>query len=424
MDEEHTRPVEDTVPQDESVAVDQQPQLDAEDNLIDDARREADELDAIDNADGDDGDDGAEGTEGAEGAEDEQALLNEDVAADDDVYSLPAFKNKDLLQKTVKRNVRRARPDSNSRSPVPMEAVPQSYDQPSTGYEEYSNEDPEMRKRRELEAKMDAAVKAKATKRRKVDYDDLERMQDDKIDLLKQQMVYAATVDVEKNGRGEIATEKLKLLPEVVDILLRADLAISVLDNNLLDAVRQWLEPLPDALMPAYQIQKELITALELMPIKTDHLVALGIGKVLVFYQRLKRTEASLKRIVDRLISDWTRPILNKSDSYKDRTIAFHEYNKTRYANQLLSQRSKTKEVKTLYEENAARRNRAAIPLARTTAYKIAPKVDSDMLRRQMSRNQGTDERFKSIQSKITNMGRRKVTKKAGPSIEGKGLNM
>lgn len=418
-DEEHTRPVEETVLKEEEEASVDPPQADeAEEDLIEDARKEADELDANDDAN--DNAEGAEGAEGTEAAEDEEALLNEDVAAEDDVYSLPSFKNKDLQQKTIKRNVRRARPDSDSHSPVPMEAAPPSYEQ-TPAYEEYSNEDPETRKRRELEAKMDAAVKAKATKRRKVDYDDIERMQDDKIDLLKQQMVYAATVDVEKNGRGEIATEKLKLLPEVIDILLRADLAISVLDNNLLDAVRQWLEPLPDALMPAYQIQKELITALELMPIKTDHLVALGIGKVLVFYQRLKRTEASLKRIVDRLISDWTRPILNKSDSYKDRTIAFSAYDKKRYANQLLSQRVKSKEVKTLYEVNAERRNRAAIPLARTTAYKIAPQVDRDLLR--TNRNQ-SDERFKSIQLKMTNMGRRKATKKAGPSIEGKGLNM
>ena len=95
------------------------------------------------------------------------------------------------------------------------------------------------------------------------------------------------------------------------------------------------VEPLPDASMPAYQIQKELIHALETLPIKTDHLVASGIGKVLVFYQRSKRTEPLLKKIVDRLIGDWTRPILNKSDSYKDRTVQFHEYNRNKFTNKL-----------------------------------------------------------------------------------------
>lgn len=348
----------------------------------------------------------------------EQELLNEEVDGESSVYTLPSFKNKKSGEATIKRNVRRPQADTEA-PPVPMEAAPYEYD-------EYANEDSESRRRRLLEERMDAAVKTKGVKRKKVDYDDLERMQDDRIDYIKQQMVYAANVDVEKNNNGEIATEKLKMLPEVTDILLRADLAILVLDNNMLDAVRQWLEPLPDALMPAYQIQKELISSLELLPIKTDHLVALGIGKVLVFYQRLKRTEPALKRTVDRLIGDWTRPILNKSDSYKDRTIAFHEYSKTKFSNQLSSQRVKTKEAKSLYEENAARRNRAAIPLARTTAYKIAPRVDSDILRLQLRHlgQGGQDERFKSIQLKMLNMSRKKATKKLGPSIEGKGLHM
>ena len=91
-------------------------------------------------------------------------------------------------------------------------------------------------------------------------------------------------------------------------------------------------------------VSNELIHSLTVLPIKTDHLIASGIGKVLVYYQRSKRTEANLKKVVDRLIGDWTRPILNKSDSYKDRTIQFNEYNKNRFTNQLSSaRRSKPK---------------------------------------------------------------------------------
>ncbi|KAL6453415.1 IWS1 Transcription factor IWS1 [Candida maltosa Xu316] len=284
--------------------------------------------------------------------------------------------------------------------------------------------DPQQRKRFELEERMSKAIKPTTKRRKKADEDDLERMQDDKIDYLKEQMIKAATLDVEKNSQGQIATEKLKLLSEVTDVLSRADLAISILDNNLLEAVRLWLEPLPDASMPAYQIQKELIKSLETLPIKTDHLAASGIGKVLVFYQRSKRTEASLKKIVDRLIGDWTRPILNKSDSYKDRSVQFHEYNKTKYSNKL-SRGIKRKEAKTLYEQNAERRKRAAIPSARSTAYKIAPSVDKSILMRQQARHAGNDERFKKINQKLTSMStKRKTVKKGGPSIEGRDLAM
>lgn len=281
---------------------------------------------------------------------------------------------------------------------------------------------PQQRKRLELEEKMTAAIKVKSNRRRKADEDDIERMQDDKIEHLKEQMINAANLDVEKNSQGQIATEKLKLLEDVLNILSRADLAESILDNNLLEAVRLWLEPLPDASMPAYQIQKELINSLETLPIKTDHLVASGIGKVLVFYQRSKRTEPLLKKVVDRLIGDWTRPILNKSDSYKDRSIQFGEYNKARYSNKLSSGNKQTA-PKTLYEQNAERRKRAAIPTARTAAYKIAPKVDPNLLMRQAGR--GHDERFRKLNQKLTTMGtKRKATKKGGPSIEGRDLSI
>ncbi|KAM9902323.1 hypothetical protein OXX79_004021 [Metschnikowia pulcherrima] len=319
---------------------------------------------------------------------------------------------------TRKKNIRRSNADEPS---LKMEAEnPMEYAQYDDNGIDYSNEDPAARKRRLLEEKMDQAVKSRTVKRRRADEDDLERMQDDRIDYLKNKMIEAANMDVEKNSQGQIATEKLKLLREVMDTMSKADLAISILDNNLLEAVRLWLEPLPDASMPAYQIQKDLLQSLTSLPIKTDHLVASGIGKVLVFYQRSNRTEPNLKKIVDKLIGEWTRPILNKSDSYKDRTIKFNDYNKAKFSNKLSSQRNKAAEPKSLYEQQAERRNRAAIPSARTTAYKIAPKVDPSLL---MRSQKGTGEMFNRINRKMTN-SRKKVVKKSGPSIEGKNLSM
>lgn len=330
-----------------------------------------------------------------------------------DIYAIRSHKNggEGVTRKKV---IRKSARDERERDITP--AV-ESYGD-NSGAEGY--EDPLTQRRRQLEEKMDLAVKSKTSRRKKADEDDLERMQDDRIDHLKNKMIEAANLDVEKNSQGQIATEKLKMLREVMDTMTKADLAILILDNNLLEAVRLWLEPLPDASMPAYQIQKELLQSLGALPIKTDHLVASGIGKVLVFYQRSKRTEPSLKKIVDRLIGDWTRPILNKSDSYKDRTIKFHDYHKARFSNQLRSLRKKQTEAKSLYEQQAERRNRAAIPAARTTAYKIAPKVDPSLLMRQQ---RGAGEMFTRINRKMTG-AKKKSVKKAGPSIEGKSLSM
>lgn len=346
---------------------------------------------------------------------------NDDKAGDneeEDIYALKSHKNEGSNNKTKKKVIRRAKVD---RPREEMPIINNDIDEEPV-VDEYANEDPAQRRRRLLEEKMTAAVKSKSTKRRRADEDDLERMQDDKIDYLKDKMIKAANLDAERNSQGLVATEKLKLLKEVTDVLSKADLAISILDNNLLEAVRLWLEPLPDASMPAYQIQKELINGLVDLPIKTDHLVASGIGKVMVFYQRSKRTELTLKKVVDKLIGDWTRPILNKSDSYKDRSIQFQEYNKNKFSNKLASQKPKAKkEAKSLYEESAERRNRAAIPAARTTAYKIAPKVNPELLKRRFN-NGNNDERFKRINQKMN--FKKKTVKKSGPSIEGRNLPM
>lgn len=348
---------------------------------------------------------------------DEQTSESSKQFEENDIYSMRSHKESSG-DVTRKKKIRKSAAEG--RVPSAEAEAPFAMDNYENDGVDYSNEDPATRKRRLLEEKMDMAVKSRTVKRRKADEDDLERLQDDKIDFLKNKMIEAANLDVEKNSQGQVAAEKFKLLREVMDTMSKADLAISILDNNLLEAVRLWLEPLPDASMPSYQIQKELLHSLTTLPIKTDHLVASGIGKVLVFYQRSKRTEPALKKIVDKLIGEWTRPILNKSDSYKDRTIKFNDYNKSKYTNQLSSlKKNKTVEPKSLYEQQAERRNRAAIPSARTTAYKIAPKVDPSLLMRQ----QRGGEMFNRINRKMTN-SRKKVVKKTGPSIEGKHLSM
>lgn len=351
---------------------------------------------------------------------------------DDDEAVIKSIKAQRLTDEDGGVNVNtNATRKKNIRKPHAMESTPSSTTPVPTGGDHYApiedhyeTMNPEQKKRLELEEKMDAAIKMKKVRRRKADEDDIDKMEDMKIQQLSERMLQAADADVEKNTQGQVATEKLKMLDEVMSILSRADLAISILDNNLLLCVKVWLEPLPDASMPAYQIQKELIQALETLPIKTEHLRESNLGKVLVFYQRSKRTEPQLKKIVDRLIGDWTRPLLNRSDSYKDRSIQFGSYNKHDYSNKL-SRPVKKKESKTLYEQNAERRKRAAIPTARTAAYKIAPKVDKSRLLSQAGRGAGYDERFRKLNQKLVSMGTKKKTaKKGGPSIEGRDLTI
>ncbi|ANZ74946.1 BA75_02939T0 [Komagataella pastoris] len=326
-----------------------------------------------------------------------------------------------------------AQPSSTHKKKEPTRRRAKQQAARETQYEPEVVEDEAARRTRLFEEKLDAAIKRKPNKRKKNDDVDLEQMQDELIQQLKLQMEESAIRDANNIEQGKPAIFKLKLLPKVKDILLRANLADSILDNNLLASVRLWLEPLPDASLPAYQIQKVLFDAIKSLPIKTSHLRESGLGKVMVFYQKSKRVEPNLKRTAEKLISDWTRPIMGASDNYKDMRVRTQQFDPAQFAESLPGRVSaRPQEAKTLYEEAAERRKRAAIPQARTAAYTIAPQVNTELLmssaRRTLPSGVGSslsgEDQYKRLNSRLNTMGtkRKSSAKKGGISIEGRGL--
>lgn len=247
--------------------------------------------------------------------------------------------------------------------------------------------------RQALEEKLDMLLKKPKAKRSRRDEDDLEQYLDEKILRLKDEMNIAAQMDIDTlNKRIEtgdtslIAIQKVKLLPKVEQILSKANLADTILDNNLLQSVRIWLEPLPDGSLPSFEIQKSLFSAINDLPIKTEHLKESGLGRVMIFYTKSKRVEPQLARLAEKLIAEWTRPIIGASDNYRDLRITKLEFDseKLRRKNALDSAKRKKKNIgdsskskrsnpQTLYEQAAARRGRAAAPAPTTTDYKFAP---------------------------------------------------
>jgi hypothetical protein len=178
---------------------------------------------------------------------------------------------------------------------------------------------------------MDEATKTSSNRRRKKGDIDLEQMADQEIEDMRKRMSAAAEADNEGRQRGEPARHKLKLLPEVVTLLNKSTLKENIVDpeTNILEAVRFFLEPLSDGSLPAYDIQKELFAALAKLPINKDTLVASGIGKVIMFYIKSKRPELGIKRQAERLFTDWTRPILRRTDDYRKKEFVQAEYDPT-----------------------------------------------------------------------------------------------
>lgn len=157
-------------------------------------------------------------------------------------------------------------------------------------------------------------------------------MADEEIANLRIRMAEAAEADIQarQSTPPKPAMHKLRLLPEVTALLNRnsRDVESAIVDpeNNLLESVRFFLEPLSDGSLPAYNIQRELFASLAKLPIDKEALISSGIGKVVLFYTKSKKPELGIKRAAERLMGEWTRPILKRSDDYRKRQLETADY--------------------------------------------------------------------------------------------------
>ncbi|PGH33096.1 transcription factor iws1 [[Emmonsia] crescens] len=238
--------------------------------------------------------------------------------------------------------------------------------------------DPATRRRRALDRMMDEQLK-KPTKRRarKADGIDLADLADAEIEDVRRRMTDAARLDSIARKENRPAMHKLKMLPEVVSLLNRNQYINSLVDPeiNLLEAVKFFLEPLDDGSLPAYNIQRDLLAALGRLPINKETLIASGIGKVIVFYTKSKRPEIGIKRQAERLLAEWTRPILQRSDDYSKRVYEEADFDPSQLAsrNQGISAQATAAEARAreLLPPRLANRARAE---AGHTSYTIVPR--------------------------------------------------
>ena len=142
-------------------------------------------------------------------------------------------------------------------------------------------------------------------------------------------------------------------------VLTRTHLQQAILDNNLLEGVKRWLEPLPDKSLPALNIQRQLFAVLESMTIDTISLKMSGLGRVVVFYSLSKRVETQIRRSAEHLIEVWSRPILKRSASYRDRHVVQAEWHQD-------SPYNPSSQLASAHVDNSGRRN-VGIPASVST---------------------------------------------------------
>ncbi|KAF8150668.1 transcription factor iws1 [Crassisporium funariophilum] len=184
---------------------------------------------------------------------------------------------------------------------------------------------PEQANKIRLDMQIDEILRSKKGNRprkKKANEEVLDSVADDEVARLRENMLAAADEDVRSNGEKLPATAKLRQLPEAMETLRKASLAQSMIDNNLLEAVRRWLEPLPDRSLPALNIQREFFNIIRKMEfIDSAVLKESGLGRVVLFYTKCKRVTPDITRIANDLVSLWSRPIIKRSASYRDRIV-------------------------------------------------------------------------------------------------------
>jgi len=198
-------------------------------------------------------------------------------------------------------------------------------------------------------------------------------MADQEIEDMRNRMIAAASADADAVGQGQPASAKLKLLPEVLALMNRNTYVQALVDpeTNLLEAVRFFLEPLQDGSLPAYNIQRDLFNVLGKLPMNKETLISSGIGKVIAFYKKSKRPEPAIKRQATKLMEEWSRPILQRSDDYTKKvfTTAVYDPTKTRDDSR---EPALVPKVRTGVAPGEKKSNRARL-LPGATGYSIVP---------------------------------------------------
>jgi len=157
---------------------------------------------------------------------------------------------------------------------------------------------------------------------------DLDDPVDEQIQDLVIRMENACVADNKAREEGQSASQKVAMIDEVVSMLNRNTAQDAVLDpdTGFLKAVRFFLEPLSDGSLPAYDIQNKIFMQLDRLPIGKDQLLGSGMGKVVFFYTKSKRPVPRIKRMANKLVEDWSRPILKRTNDYKKRQVEEREY--------------------------------------------------------------------------------------------------
>ena len=142
--------------------------------------------------------------------------------------------------------------------------------------------------------------------------------------------------------------------------------------------------------------------------IDKDVLKESKLGRVVVFYTKSKKATPDIARMANELVSLWSRPIIKRSASYRDRAITTVDVSRSeggaRSGERLNTILARARES----EKNRVRKNAVAIPTRELGSYTVAPSSNAGIMRDNKSvdvdidRRKRNAERLRLLTRKVT----------------------
>ena len=116
-------------------------------------------------------------------------------------------------------------------------------------------------------------------------------------------MEAAAEGDMDANAQNKPAIQKLRMLPDVQEMLSNQNVHNEFLDGGLLGVFKAWIEPMPDGSLPNITVRSAVLKLLAQLPIdisyegRKEQLKKSGLGKVVMFLFKLPDETASNRYI-------------------------------------------------------------------------------------------------------------------------------
>lgn len=131
-----------------------------------------------------------------------------------------------------------------------------------------------------------------------------------------------------------------------------------------------------------------------------------GLGRIVLFYTKCKRVTSDIQRIANELVSMWSRPIIKRSASYRDRIVPTAPQGdgaldvRGERLNAILARAKES-------EKGRIRKNAVSIPQRSLGSYTIAPNMSAGVMRGNVSvdvdiqRRKNNAERMRMLTRKV-----------------------